>query len=318
VTDLDANGFKIRNVKGGGGGSGGTTDYNDLDNKPKINDVEVSGNKSAEDYGLAKKNDVSGISEIAREALNMAVSNNNLINEVRGEVSGNAYNIEFLAYQIDALNSSKRDKADNTAAADEFTEWECFPSEREGEKISIVKVTNEFGDTFYLPKIGESLQDGQSLNDPMTEYTWKAHENWICDFDLTARRKVATKTGEPYVTPTGVKNIAIPKYEFVNAAIAGEVLTVAPYTNAQVASDGTEFTVAVGEGGGKTRDCVLRVECGDTVPTITWGANFHPRTDAETDFKCEAGKRNVYWITEYAEGEFVVASWQETTGGNAS
>lgn len=110
---------------------------------------------------------------------------------------------------------------------------------------------------------------------------------------------------------------ALPKYEFVDAAITDGVVTVAPYTNAKLVSDGTAFTVAVGESAGKTRDCVLRVECGETAPKITWGANFHPRTDAETDFKCEAGKRNVYWITEYAEGEFVVAGWQETTGGNA-
>jgi hypothetical protein len=55
----------------------------------------------------------------------------------------------------------------------------------------------------------------------------------------------------------------------------------------------------------------------ENAPTITWGANFHPRTDAETDFKCEAGKRNVYWISEYEPYHFAVAGWQETEGGNA-
>jgi hypothetical protein len=144
----------------------------------------------------------------------------------------------------------------------------------------------------------------------------------INEANITATREkvVITKTGEPYVTPTGVKNIAIPKYEFVNAAIAGEVLTVAPYTNAQVASDGTEFTVAIGEGDGKMRDCQFTLDCTSLTiaPTITWGNNFHPRTDAETDFKCEAGKRNVYWITEYAPNEFVVAGWQATEGGSAA
>ena len=94
-------------------------------------------------------------------------------------------------------------------------------------------------------------------------------------------------------------------------------MTVAPFANAKLTSDGTAFTVAVGGTSEYMRDCVLRVECGETAPTITWGANFHPRTDAETDFKCEAGKRNIYWITEHAEGEFAVAGWQATTGGNA-
>jgi hypothetical protein len=109
----------------------------------------------------------------------------------------------------------------------------------------------------------------------------------------------------------------LPRYKFENAAIVGGVVTIAPYTNAKLLSDGTAFAVAVGGETGYTRDCVLRVECGETAPTITWGANFHPRTDADTDFKCEAGKRNVYWITEHSPNEFTVAGWQETTGGNA-
>lgn len=56
----------------------------------------------------------------------------------------------------------------------------------------------------------------------------------------------------------------------------------------------------------------------DSSPRIEWGENFHPRTDKETDFACEAGKLNVYWITEYNIDEFCVAGWQETTGGNAA
>jgi hypothetical protein len=109
----------------------------------------------------------------------------------------------------------------------------------------------------------------------------------------------------------------IPKYEFVDAAIADGKVTVAPYTNAKLVSDGTSFTVAVSGDSAYMRDCVLRVECGNTVPTITWPDNFHPRTDAETDFACVVGVRNIYWITEYSPNEFCVAGWQETTGGNA-
>jgi len=37
------------------GGGGGTFNYNDLSNKPSINDVTLSGNKSSEDLGLASK-----------------------------------------------------------------------------------------------------------------------------------------------------------------------------------------------------------------------------------------------------------------------
>ena len=37
---------------GGGGGGGGTSDYTDLDNKPQINSVTLTGNKTGEDLGL--------------------------------------------------------------------------------------------------------------------------------------------------------------------------------------------------------------------------------------------------------------------------
>lgn len=47
----------------GGGGEGGTTNYNELDNKPSINGVELIRNKSAEDLGLASKDDLSAAVE---------------------------------------------------------------------------------------------------------------------------------------------------------------------------------------------------------------------------------------------------------------
>lgn len=44
--------------KTGGGGGGGTSDYLDLDNKPAINNVELVGNKTASDLGLAASSDI--------------------------------------------------------------------------------------------------------------------------------------------------------------------------------------------------------------------------------------------------------------------
>ena len=41
-----------------GGGGGGTGDYTDLTNKPKINNVTLSGNKTAADLGLVKPSDI--------------------------------------------------------------------------------------------------------------------------------------------------------------------------------------------------------------------------------------------------------------------
>ena len=38
-------------------GESGTTDYNDLENKPSINNVELSENKTSDDLGLQPKGD---------------------------------------------------------------------------------------------------------------------------------------------------------------------------------------------------------------------------------------------------------------------
>ena len=65
-------------------------------------------------------------------------------------------------------------------------------------------------------------------------------------------------------------------------------------------------------------DCFALVDGTDAAPTVVWPAAFHPRTDEETDFACAVGLRNVYYISEYAPGAFVVGGWQETTGGRAT
>lgn len=49
-------------IEEGGGGGGGSTDYADLTNKPKINNVELSGNKSLADLGVASETDLDTLS----------------------------------------------------------------------------------------------------------------------------------------------------------------------------------------------------------------------------------------------------------------
>ena len=45
-------------MEGGGGGGGGTTNYNNLNNKPKINGVTLYGDKAATDLGLVAASDI--------------------------------------------------------------------------------------------------------------------------------------------------------------------------------------------------------------------------------------------------------------------
>ena len=63
-----------------GGGSGGTSDYPDLNNKPSINNVELVGNKSLNDLGIQPKGNYALRSEIPDVSNFITNSVNNLIN----------------------------------------------------------------------------------------------------------------------------------------------------------------------------------------------------------------------------------------------
>lgn len=50
------------------GGSGGSSDYNDLSNKPKINGIELIENKSLDALGIASASDLNDLADLVGEA----------------------------------------------------------------------------------------------------------------------------------------------------------------------------------------------------------------------------------------------------------
>jgi hypothetical protein len=67
-----------------GGGTGGTSDYNDLTNKPSINDVELTGNKKLSDLGIQPKGnyltehqDISGKEDKSNKITSITSENTN-------------------------------------------------------------------------------------------------------------------------------------------------------------------------------------------------------------------------------------------------
>lgn len=112
----------------------------------------------------------------------------------------------------------------------------------------------------------------------------------------------------PDLTPYAKTVEVLPRYSFVNAAIVDGVLTIAPYTNTKILSDGTAFAVEVGEGSGYARDCVLVVDCGETSPSVVFDDTvFFPRGGDAANLEVVAGKRNVFFITEVQPNVFMVA-----------
>ena len=78
------------------GGSGGTSNYNDLSNKPQINGNELSGNKTSAQLGLASSSDIpTNVSELTNDS---------------GYITGLTiltYNVSTWQDFIDAFNSNK-------------------------------------------------------------------------------------------------------------------------------------------------------------------------------------------------------------------
>ena len=78
-----------------GGGGGGTTDYTDIENKPNINNITLSGNKTGSDLGLASTSDVNTAIGTAIAGLDVAEVGGSdyfltTISETDGKISATA------------------------------------------------------------------------------------------------------------------------------------------------------------------------------------------------------------------------------------
>lgn len=89
---------------GGGGGTGGTTNYNALSNKPKINSVELSGNKSLADLGIpTKTSQLTNDDNVVKDASYVHTDNNydatakNIVDGVSAALSGKVDNSKLGA-----------------------------------------------------------------------------------------------------------------------------------------------------------------------------------------------------------------------------
>ena len=93
------------------GGSGGSSDYEDLDNKPSINDVELTGNKSLDDLGIQPQGDYALSSEIPSALSELADDSTHRL--VTDEEKAN-----WSENQVYVLQSSTFDLTDNSKNQD--------------------------------------------------------------------------------------------------------------------------------------------------------------------------------------------------------
>lgn len=111
------------------------------------------------------------------------------------------------------------------------------------------------------------------------------------------------------------------------ATLSNGVLTIDPFSMASYTpSANAAFSISVGNlpadlESGKARDTIFVIDCTSLTdgqePTVTWSEHFHPRTDILVDFACTAGVKNVYYVTEFTQGEFLVAMWNKNMQGGS-
>lgn len=98
----------------GGGGGGGTDDYTDLENKPQINSVTLSGNKSGADLGLVDDVQVNGTSVVTDGVANIPVADTSNLGVVKVNSSyGTNITAEGLLYVARADSSDINGKSNN-------------------------------------------------------------------------------------------------------------------------------------------------------------------------------------------------------------
>ena len=120
TTTIDSDG--TIHAIGGGGGTGGTTDYNALENKPQIEGNTLTGNKTADDLGLMSKTAIN--SALANKADKSTTYTKTEVNSaISTAISGKAdisYVNEQLEDKVDVTTytAGLANKADKTELAD--------------------------------------------------------------------------------------------------------------------------------------------------------------------------------------------------------
>ena len=133
--DLDSNG----ELTATGGGSGGTTNYNDLSNKPQINGNTLSGNKTSAQLGLASTSDIPTVPITAIQ------KNGTGITPVSGTVN---ITVPTQASDINAATATQGDKADTAIQGIKVNNSTVNP---DSNKVVSVTVPTTAADVSALP-----------------------------------------------------------------------------------------------------------------------------------------------------------------------
>lgn len=93
-------------VRSKSGGSGGTTNYNQLTNKPSINNVQLSGNKSLADLGAVEDIQINGTTILSDGVANIPISTSNTLGVVKTNYTSGISTNNNNELQINSANEA--------------------------------------------------------------------------------------------------------------------------------------------------------------------------------------------------------------------
>lgn len=124
-------------VPSSGEGSGGTTDYTQLTNKPSINNVQLSGNKSLADLGAVGDVQINGTSILSNGIANVPVAGSSQLGVVMSDAD---YGTEIASNRVRIVKA-----ADNQVQAGTHTNRPITPSNQD--KAAFYGLAKAAGDT---------------------------------------------------------------------------------------------------------------------------------------------------------------------------
>lgn len=181
------------------GGSGGSSDYEDLDNKPSINDVELIGNKSLEDLGVQPQGDYALSSEIPSALSELADdSTHRLVTDTEKSTWGEKQDALVSGTNIKTINNESLLGSGNITISGSGDESEyIIPT-------YCLKTTANFSSTANINGSNFPSDDLQKISDIITDAY--ANSYWECSLILSSEASQSPNAFSPFF-PRGVSEI---------------------------------------------------------------------------------------------------------------
>ena len=193
--------WQVYKLSEGGSGGGGTSNYNDLTNKPSINGVTLSGNKTTSDLSIDKT--AVGLGNVPNVSTNdqtptftEASTRNNIasgekLSVILGKVQKFFNDLKTVAFSGSFSDLSNKPENANTFQGT-ISEWNALTTaEKKAYDHASIPDSIDGGVTFPADKVimtgggdvEDAIDDLKTIGSVLYEYTASANETWSSALD---------------------------------------------------------------------------------------------------------------------------------------